>query len=282
MLLPAGDSSTSVHADNINGMLYEGTWFELIEEKLAVALFARYCATSVVGDRSRFFDIGSNTGYYSALAIAHGCHATTVDGSRDVLLYFEATRALNSWPVEVSTIVNRVVSDQHAGALTFDGWSTATGSSSLKRAVEMDHANESGIALNEYASQTPVRLDKLIGMRPVFFLKVDVESNEPDVFRSGNTLFESGIQVLNVLFEFTYVLPNDSRDLRTAYHDSVFAPLWAGGYECFVTTQPKYRFDKSNIEPWLDSTIASCKANHPNNACGVNVWCTLHDADALP
>ena len=278
MVLPAKDSAggSTVAATDINSKLYDsGVWFEGPEMQLATTLFSRLCGAG----GGRVFDVGSNTGFYSALAIAHGCHATTVDGSRDVLLYFAATRALNRWGDDVSTVVNRVASDFAAGTFSFDGWTThkdgAKSSGAAKPATDASYPSSATV---EPVSQTPVRLDALINDVPVAFLKIDVESNEPDVFRSGGAAFANHL-VLNILFEFSYAYRG--KDMREAYRLDVWKPLWDSGYTCYTFSAPRVQITDITLGRWEDSAFRDCQAQGDQATCGVNIWCTLEDANVV-
>lgn len=196
MVLPY--KSSHVYAGNVNEALWEKG--EMFGEQAELEVYRRVLLKHCSGyrpHRPRVLDVGSNTGLFSALAIAHGCAATTVDGAKDALLYFSATAAMNGWDSTVSTIVNNVVSDAEAGSFTFNGWNTNAGTTS--GATNPD----------EYASQVPVRLDSLADAGDsIIFLKVDVEGHEPQAFRSGLRLFSDPAKPkpLTILFEYTYIL----------------------------------------------------------------------------
>lgn len=258
MVLP--HSSTRVAAANVNTELWESGHWDIgsSENKLAAAVFFRYCTAK--NKRSLVVDVGSNTGWYSALAIAHGCRTITVDGAKDALLYFSATVQMNDWMASTK-ILNRVVSSAAPDTFTFDGWNTRP----------LGAASDP----SKFASQTPERLDTIIGGEEVVYLKIDVEGHEPQVFESGGALFGAkGRQILNVMFEFTYKLFGDS--LVDQYHAKVWKPLWGAGYSCHILGSSIVPLSTEAYTDWVVAALDSCKAE---KHCGVNVWCTLHDMD---
>jgi len=254
---------SNVHADNINSELFAEGMIKsfAMEDRLATSIYKRYCKSSA---KNLVVDIGSNIGWYSALAIAHGCRAITVDGAKDALMYYAATVEMNGWHKK-SSIVNSVVTNQREGTFVFNGWNTFSKdeSLSLKEKASL------------YTSQTPRRMDSLVGDEVVAYLKVDIEGHEPDGFSSGKILFHTQHtqnKILNVLFEFTYRLSGKS--LHNEYKQHVFDMLWSSGYLCFSITDIVQK-----ISGWEEISSMLEKACGDAQTCGLNVWCTVSDAD---
>ena len=260
MVIPGNGSH--VAATNVNlQLLAEGKIKDFIlEDNLATAVYRRYCKSPT---QNLVIDIGSNIGWYSALAIAHGCRAITVDGANDALLYYQATVAMNGWH-QAAKIVNHVVTDQMEGTFVFNGWNT------FNKEASTSWVQKDNVAIN---SQIPVRMDSLVARDIVAYLKVDIEGHEPDGFSSGKSLFKIGThQVLNVLFEFTYRL--FGKNLHSQYKQKVFDMLWNAGYTCYSLTNPMQQ-----IQGWEEFS-SSLESNCGNSQhCGLNIWCTISDMD---
>ena len=116
--------------------------------------------------------------------------------------------------------------------VTFDGWSARSSRDRSSRTTYAQSAAGSGAGHKSFASQTPVALDDIIDGE-VAYLKVDVESHEPSVFRSARRLIERQL-IKYVLFEWTYFMGGKYH--FASYADDVLGPLFAARYRCFVAT----------------------------------------------
>ena len=113
MAIPT-DERAGVAAMNVNEALWrDGAW-DVLEERVVKAVLHRRCTRGGL-----MLDLGSNTGWFSLLALAHGCSVTAVDGSQGALAYLRASVALNGWAGRAQ-LLHRLVSDEQDVA--FDGW----------------------------------------------------------------------------------------------------------------------------------------------------------------
>jgi hypothetical protein len=119
----------------------------------------------------------------------------------------------------------------------------------------------------------------------VAYLKVDVESHEPSVFRSARRLLERRL-VKYLLFEWTYHI--GGRYHFAAYADDVLGPLFASGYRCFFAETGEHlrvEISADTLALAIRRLHAHCARSLPEMAahqrwCIVNVVCARDDQQA--
>ena len=89
----------------------------------------------------------------------------------------------------------------------------------------------------------------------VAYLKVDVESHEPSVFRSARRLVEARA-VKYVLFEWTYYMGGKYHFAN--YVEHVLTPLFASGYRCFLAAHAP----ANRLEVTADTLAAAVQRLH--------------------
>ena len=214
--------------------------------------------------------------WYSLLALAHGCRVVAIDGAADHLGYMNMSLALNGW-LDKARLYNAVASADRE--VFFNGWNAESASEDN---VKGGYAQQNNSKSKSFASQTPVALDDII-TEEVAYLKVDVESHEPSVFRSARRLIETRA-VKYVLFEWTYFMSGKYH--FNNYADDVLSPLFAAGYRCFLASENP----ATRLEVTADTLLAVIKRLHTHCSglhfptghrwCMVNVVCSRHDQQA--
>jgi hypothetical protein len=247
-----------VAASDFNELMFKlGHFPDPHEETWVRMVLKRHCKNNEL-----MIDIGSNTGYYSLLAMAFGCRTKTVDGARDALNYFAMSVAMNGWEKR-SKIFDRVVSSDTK--VSFNGWTAMT-------EVQPEPTKDNS-AYSTF-SQDSITMDELVGGDEVVYMKVDVECYESVVFPSGYESIKSG-KIKNLLFEFFYRC-ND-RDLLPAYREKVLEPLLKAGYGCALAGRPDVDFKLDNLDHWFTQFATrgamGCAATSLN--CGYNIVCSL-------
>ncbi|KAK9820841.1 hypothetical protein WJX81_004704 [Elliptochloris bilobata] len=86
-----------------------------VEDVLARDVFSRLCANG----SPLMVDVGSNIGWYSLLALAHGCRVLAIDAAADTLNFMNMSLALNGW-LDRARLINAVATSQ--GIVVFNGW----------------------------------------------------------------------------------------------------------------------------------------------------------------
>ena len=158
------------------------------------------------------------------MALAHGCRVVAIDAGADHLAALRMSLAVNGW-LDRARLYHAVATSDRE--VTFDGWS-ARASNEIHRTTY----KQTGAGHKSFASKTPVALDDIIDGE-VAYLKVDVESHEPSVFRSARRLVEKQL-IKYVLFEWTYFIGGNYH--FSSYAEDVLGPLFAARYRCFVAT----------------------------------------------
>ena len=170
------------------GLLTYGLW-DAAESRLAATVLSHGCSQGRL-----MVDVGSNTGFYSAMALSAGCHVQAFDGSAVHAPYIELTAQLSGRPRSALEWTNSLVSDV-SEAREFNHWSIA-------------FSDKTGQPRSKVQS---IRLDEVLTGNRVWYMKVDVEGHEPEVFRGMRRLLSrSRVQV--ILWEHTPHLYARKRD----------------------------------------------------------------------
>ncbi len=202
-----------------------------------------------------------------------------IDAGADHLVALKMSLALNGW-LDRARLYHAVATGDRE--VTFDGWSAKASSDKLAPRLYGQHSAVTKAGHKSFSSQTPVALDDIID-EEVAYLKVDVESHEPSVFRSARRLLERQL-IKYVLFEWTYFIGGKYH--FAGYADDVLAPLFAARYRCFVATANA----RIRMELTLESVPAATKRLHAHCSssesaaghhwCMSNIICMRHDQPA--
>jgi hypothetical protein len=104
------------------GILAYGLW-DAAETRLAATVFSHACTGSRHSNGHLVVDIGSNTGFFSAMALAAGCRVIAFDGSPVHAPYLALSAQLSGVPHRF-TFHNNLVSDT-AAVVPYNHWSIA-------------------------------------------------------------------------------------------------------------------------------------------------------------
>jgi FkbM family methyltransferase len=285
------------HAQGYNVLLWKEGVLDALEDKLARSIFSRLCPQG----SPLMVDVGANIGsalppsctfpsmsltrllaadahgvrprrWYSLLALAHGCRVVAIEAGADHLANLNMSLALNGW-LDRARLYHAVASGDRE--VTFNGWNAVSGEQPQGYAGHHDGRGKG------FASQTPVALDDVVD-EEVAYLKVDVESHEPSVFRSARRLVEAR-RVKYVLFEWTYFLGGKYH--FSAYADDVLGPLFAARYRCFLAAAGDMQAEVSadTLPLAVKRLHAYCmrlNAGAQQRWCIINVICMRDDQQA--
>jgi FkbM family methyltransferase len=216
--------------------------------------------------------------WYTLLALAHGCRVVAIDAGADHLANLNMSLALNGW-LDRARLYHGVASGERE--VSFNGWHAETPSGEQAHGYSDRDLNGRG---KSYASQTPLALDDVVD-EEVAYLKVDVESHEPSVFRSARKLLERRL-VKYLLFEWTYHIGGNYH--FSAYADDVLGPLFASGYRCFFAEAGEHlrvEISAETLALAIKRLHAHCARSLPEMAshqrwCIINVVCARDDQQA--
>ncbi|CAG9462673.1 unnamed protein product [Pedinophyceae sp. YPF-701] len=193
------------------------------------------------------------------MAASYGCRATAFDGAAQVLVFLRASIAMNPGMEKQIEVTNAVISTQ-SGNMSFNGWEIT------------NTAVANNFATNADGYVPSIRLEDAVD--GAFYLKVDVEGHEPEVYRAATRLIK-GQKVVHSLFEFTYY--TDDLGWNDGYVET-FDMFLSAGYACF-DVERLTTVGKEILEHGAMQEIYPCGEGLPY--CQTNILCTL-DAASLP
>ena len=213
-----------------------GIW-DTAETRLVNAVLSFGCRSGKAP--ALMVDVGMNTGYFSGMALAAGCRVVAFEPTKYHHPYALVTAMLSGYEKRF-TLHKLAASDKTGEKIPFDDWSFVT-SESIKK---------SGDTLS---SVTTIRVDDVV-REDVLYLKVDVEGNEPAVFRGLRKLLETKV-VLVILWENFPFETTEHIDLPADYLKKLgyfISELHHGGAGNFVALHPR-------VDPALRETIMAMK-----------------------
>ena len=174
-----------------------------------------------------------------------------IDGAADHLSNLNMSLALNGW-LDRARLYHAVASADRE--VYFNGWNAeAAAAAEQGQGYARDHDRSQA---KSFSSQAPLALDDVVGDgEEVAYLKVDVESHEPSVFRSARRLVEARA-VKYVLFEWTYYMGGKYHFAN--YVEHVLTPLFASGYRCFLAAHAP----ANRLEVTSDTLAAAVQRLH--------------------
>jgi FkbM family methyltransferase len=206
-------------------------------------------------------DVGANIGWLSLVAASFNHEVIAFEPNPANQMRLCQSIMLNGWDGRLD-VYPYGVSDV-AGTMTLR-WAKNPGGAKLQttRAAANDkHAVEVSV----------VTLDEVLAKagffdhdKPIYFMKVDVESFEPAVFRGAKKLLESG-RVLTILHEMSVHKDGKSRaDLRSMLRQLVDSGYVLRDIEGISTNfVVEVKLSKDSEDGELDDVIATCgKHNH--------------------
>ena len=148
-------------------LLRLGIW-DMAETKVVASILHHGCSrgggTGARQGSALMVDVGANTGFFSAMALANGCRVHAFEPTLAHEPYLSTSAALSKNPSRF-TLHQKLVSDTTGQSLPFDTWNLAD---SRRKGVQ--------------TTVESVRVDDIID-EPVLYLKMDIEGHEPAGFR---------------------------------------------------------------------------------------------------
>ena len=210
---------------NVQSTLHNRGLWDATETQVAAYVLGHHCKASGAPGGALMVDVGANTGYFSALALASGCRVHAFDGEAVHGPYWAATSQL-SGRANAITFHHNLVSD-NATMMQFNSWSLVQ--------------TKAGAAGN--VAVQAVRLDEQIH-EDVLYLKVDVEGHEPAAFRGMERLLDNHV-VHVIVWEHSahQYVSSDRRSKPPAEllkaRGYWISPLGWGGMGNYVAIHPK-------------------------------------------
>jgi FkbM family methyltransferase len=204
-------------------------------------------------DELIFVDVGSNSGYFTLIALKMGFKVIAIEANPIHKQYLMKSIELNNLDKTKLTYIEKFVSDNNDCTL-FDGWSGITNL--------MNQNNTS------YEVQN-VTLDNIIKQN--VFLKIDVEGAEPQVIRSAINSFKNDY-IKYIMFELTYIIDNkiDLEQINILHflqHNKyyLYDIIGPNTYKAITSI-------KSNVQQW-NSEYFNCHKKHTPNitSAGTNI-----------
>ena len=248
-LVICGDPNKQVAGQNVLDYIERhGIWAELETQYLI------HCLNKEDPDNFTFVDVGSNSGYFTLIALKMGFKVIAIEPCTDHKQYVMQSIKLNDLDISKLTYIEKFVSDVEEPVL-FDGWS---GNKDLM------NKNENNTLVDT------IGLDSLINDK--VFLKVDVEGAEPDVFKSAVKAFDNNL-IKYLMFELTYITPpraeiNQEQVAILDYLDHQDYHL----YDIVGINYRKIDNTKQKAQDWLYEFVEYHKRRNPElTSAGTNI-----------
>mgnify|MGYP001216590748 CR=1 FL=1 len=126
-------------------------------------------------------DVGSNTGYFSLIALCFGRKTIAIEPNIEFNTFIESSVKKNGYEKNFK-LINKFATDRK-GLVIFDNWSGKIG-------IVSEHAKK---------DTETISIKEAVSNQPVFFLKIDVEGAEDEVLRSCyDILTEAKIKYMSI------------------------------------------------------------------------------------
>jgi FkbM family methyltransferase len=204
-------------------------------------------------------DVGSNTGYFSCIALSYNYNTIAIEANNVYKKYVDKTLEINNFDMNKLIYYENFASNIETEIL-FDGWS---GYNSL-----MDYSNR-------YYVKT-VSIDNICNNKNILILKIDVEGAEPNVFKSAHNLIINK-KIKYIIFELTYIINN--KLIREQI--DILPYLKFNNYDIYEIVENQLIYI-SNIRQRVNYWVHEFKTNHkvknPNlQSAGTNLLAILKD-----
>ena len=157
-----------------------GIW-DSRETEVAKEILQAGCLSN--SSTSLMVDVGANTGYFSAMALAAGCSVVTFEPTSYHEPYIRLSAHANGNSDRLQ-IVQRLVSDTSGVDIPFDTWNIA------ETAKWMNTSQRSYKSKEVIRTIPSTRIDDIV-TTDVLYMKIDVEGHEPAAFRGLTKLLSS-------------------------------------------------------------------------------------------
>jgi FkbM family methyltransferase len=156
---------------------YKGEW-SLSETTVFTSIVSRHCSGNSPNDDGTVdvLDIGAHVGWYSLIALAHGCKVAAVEVNPYFLSLLRMSASLNDFSPSL-TVVDRLVGASNTSEFAlFNGKSGDLSWDSERAAVPTEHRT---VTLDELGAAN------FASSRRVLFMKLDVEGLELQSLNTG-------------------------------------------------------------------------------------------------
>ena len=230
----------------------KGIW-DTAETRLVDAILSFGCKSG--NAPALMVDVGMHIGYFSGMALAAGCRVIAFEPTAYHHPYAMIT-AMLSGHFHRFTLHKLAASDKSGSKIPYDNWSFSTSTTTAKNGTILS-----------YVSTT--RIDDLVD-EDVLYLKVDVESHEPEVFQGLTKLLTTRV-VLVIVWEYTVYRANNSIPLPSSYLKELgyfLCDIHHGGAGNYLALHPQ-------LHPTLRETIMAMKDINIKDVfsySGLNTW----------
>jgi len=184
-------------------------------------------------------DVGSNTGYFSIIALSYNFNVFAIEANPVYKKYLEKSIETNNFDKNKLKYYENFASNVKEDIL-FDGWS----------------GNKNLMIYNEKNLVKTIALDDICYDKDILILKIDVEGAEPSVFMSAKKLILDK-KIKYIIFELTYIIKH-----KLQYDQINILPyLASNGYELFEIVSNKLLHIK-NIKQHINYLINEYTTNH--------------------
>jgi FkbM family methyltransferase len=210
-------------------------------------------------EESIVVDVGSNTGYFSIIALSYNFNVFAIEANPVYKKYIEKSIEINNFDKNKFKYYENFASNVKDDVI-FDGWS----------------GNVNMMSYNEKNVIKTVALDDICTDKNILLLKIDVEGAEPAVFLSAQNLILNK-KIKYIIFELTYIM----KDKLQYEQINILPYLESNGFELFEIVSNKLIHIK-NIKGHVNYLIKEYRTNHlvknpnlVNLAAGTNILAVL-------
>uniref|UniRef100_A0A6C0ARF7 Methyltransferase FkbM domain-containing protein n=1 Tax=viral metagenome TaxID=1070528 RepID=A0A6C0ARF7_9ZZZZ len=184
-------------------------------------------------------DVGSNTGYFSMIALSYNFNVFAIEANPVYKKYLEKSIEINNFDKNRLKYFENFASNIKEDVI-FDGWS----------------GNKNMMSYNEKNMVKTIALDDICCDKEILILKIDVEGAEPCVFMSAKNLILNK-KIKYIIFELTYIM----KDKLQYDQINILPYLQSNDYELFEIVSNKLLYIK-NIKQHMNYLIKEYMTNH--------------------
>ena len=254
--IPSKDSNDNMYGSkNVQDSIRDNN----IWSKEETSLFIDILNKNSNLEESIVVDVGSNTGYFSIIALSHNFNVFAIEANPVYKKYIEKSIEINNFDKNKLKYYEKFASNVKDDVI-FDGWS----------------GNVNMMSYNEKNVIKTVALDDICSDKNILLLKIDVEGAEPAVFLSAQNLILNK-KIKYIIFELTYIM----KDKLQYEQINILPYLVSKGFELFEIVSNKL-IHIENIKEHVNYLIKEYRTNHlaknpnlVNLGAGTNILAVL-------